>query len=433
MSRPRVVIVGGGFGGLTAAKSLRNSKVEIKLVDKTNHHLFQPLLYQVAMGGLSPADIAVPLRSILRNQANLDIVMDEVKGVNRETRLVELASGASLPYDYLILAPGTGPSYFGNDNWAQLAPGLKNLTDAMQIREHMLMSFENAARLRTVEERQQYLTFVVVGAGPTGVETSGAIAEIGRKTMAFDYRLQYKDEVKVYLIEASDRILSSYDPALSEAALQDLRKIGVQVLLNTRVEEVTADQVVASGRTINTVNVIWAAGNEASPVLRSLDTELDWNGRAIVRPDCSLPDDPTVFVIGDAAHFAVGEEGNTLPGVAQTAIQQAKYVAKIIAEQRSPDWRKPFVYTDLGSMATIGRAKAIVQVGKLHFTGFLAWLMWCFLHVAYLIGFRNRLRVMLEWIWFYFTFQPGARVIYWRAGSKVFDQIGEPAKKLPTP
>jgi NADH dehydrogenase len=366
----------------------------------------------------------VPIRTILRNQSNVDVLLDEVTAVDREKRVVHLKSGQNVPYSYLVLAPGAGPGYFGKNEWSRWAPGLKTLTDAMQIREHMLMSFEQAAHLPTVEERRRYLTFVVVGGGPTGVETAGAIAEIGRKTMAYDYRLQYKDEVKVYLIEAGDRILSSYHRDLSDTAAEDLRQIGVILLLNTRVERMEADRVWAGQREIETVNIIWAAGNEASPLLKTLNTALDRQGRAVVNPDCSLPNDPTVFVIGDAAHFQ-DAKGNTLPGVAQTAIQQAEYVAKVIAEQRSPEWRNPFVYFDKGNMATIGRARAIVEIGPVKVSGLIAWAMWCFLHVFYLIGFRNRLRVMLEWIWFYLTFQPGARVIYWRQGGKVFDRIGE--------
>jgi len=435
MSKPRVIIIGGGFGGLTTAQNLRNANVDITLIDRTNHHLFQPLLYQVALAALSPGDIASPIRGILRNQNNVNVVMEEVTAIDRERRVVRLRSGDFLPFDILVLAPGNAPSYFGHDNWAKRAPGLKSIDDALTIRQRILMSFEAASRCKTSAERAKYLTFAVVGGGPTGVECAGSIAEIGRQTMAYDYRLLAKDEIKVYLIESGPRVLGSYSQPSSERAQDDLRRLGVKVLPNTRVTAVEEDYIEAGDLRIETVNVIWAAGNKPSSLLKSLDSPTAPDGRMIVHTDCSLPTDPYIFVIGDAAAFKDERTGKLLPAVAQPAMQQGAYVANVIRRQLPRDWRKPFVYFDRGNMATIGRAKAILEKGNFRMAGLPAWLAWCFVHVAYLIGFRNRFRVMAEWMWYYITFRPGARLIYHATQAKRL-QEGLPAEALlppPTP
>ena len=409
-TRPRIVIVGGGFGGLAAAQGLAQAPVEIVLVDRTNHHLFQPLLYQVATAALSPGDIAWPLRTALRWQRNVRVVMDEVEAVDRTTHRVIVKGGPPIPFNRLILASGSCPSYFGHDGWAAHAPGLKTLPDALALRERLLRAFEQTDRRRWVAAAQP-LTFVIVGGGPTGVELAGALAEIGRKAMAPDFPALRWDDVHILLVEAGERILPGFYPSLSTKAAVALERMGVTVLLKTMVGDVRDSGVMVGDQFIESAHVIWAAGNRASPLTTCLACPLDAAGRALVQSDLSIPGDPWIFVIGDAAH-CVDKDGQPLPGLAPVAMQQGRYVASLIRRRQEPGQRRPFAYADRGQLATIGRAKAVAQLGPLRFSGLPAWLLWCLVHIFFLISVRNRFRVMSEWIWFYLTFKPGARLIY---------------------
>ena len=411
--KPRVVIIGGGFGGLTATQELRRAEVAITLIDRTNHHVFQPLLYQVATAALSPADIAAPLRATLRSQRNVRIVMEDVMTIDRQRRAVILSDETNLPFDYLIVAPGSRHFYFGKDDWETFAPGLKTLADALEIRDRLLLSFECAVQLPDTPAARKHLTYVVVGGGATGVEVAGALAEIARQAIVRDFPGIQPDDFRIILLEGEDRVLSAYPEELSDKAMQFLKELGVTVHLKTRVTDVTRDGVYAGKTLLETANVIWAAGNQASPLLRTLNVPLDAQRRVIVRPDLTIPEESRVFVIGDAA-CAYDARRHPLPGLAPVAMQQARYVARVIAQSIPQERRKPFVYRDWGSMTTIGRAKAIAQIGTLRFAGVTAWLLWSFVHIFFLIGFRNRLRVMSEWIWYYFTSKPGAQLIYWK-------------------
>ncbi len=412
-----VVIVGGGFGGLAAARALHNVPVDIVLIDRVNHHLFQPLLYQVATAALSPADIAWPLRTLFRSQANVRVILDDVVQVDRPARCVHLLHGEAISYGALILAPGSRHSYFGHPEWEADAPGLKTLPDALELRERMLMAFEKAERATDPSEVRKQLTFVIVGGGPTGVELAGALAEIGRRAMAPDFRILHEAEFRIILVEGAGRILEPFSPDLSHKAQTSLESLGVTLLLNRRVEEISSKGVRAGTEFIASAHVIWAAGNVASPLVKSLDVPLDSSGRAHVRPDLSLEGDPWVFVIGDAAHYPA-PAGRALPGLAAVAMQEGRYVAGLIRGEVPDGSRSPFVYNDRGTLATIGRAKAVAQLGPLSISGLPAWLAWCFVHIFFLIGFRHRMRVMFEWIWYYITFKPGARLIYWKDRQK---------------
>ena len=409
----QVVVIGGGFGGLTVVQELQGSNSQNILISRTNHHLFQPLLYQVATAALSPADIASPLRSILRFQKNVRVIMDEVTEINREDRRVILAEGDPIPYDFLVVAPGSSHSYFGREEWRRLAPGLKTLADALTIREHLIFSFEHADRLEDKQDRKKYLTFIIVGGGPTGVEIAGALAEIAKKVVIRDFRRLKSEELTILLLEGSDHLLSGFAPSQRAYAKRSLEKIGVDVRLNARVTDISDSGVYVGNNFIESVNLIWAAGNRASPLLETLKVQLDHQGRVMVQPDLSISGDPSVFVIGDAAAL-YDEHGKALPALAPVAMQQARYVAKIICSRIPPDARRPFLYHDKGTMATIGRAKAVAEVGQFRFSGLIAWLLWSFVHIFFLIGFRNRFRVMSEWIWYYFTYKPGAQLIYWK-------------------
>lgn len=405
INNKKVVIVGAGFGGLQVAKSLNNKNFDITLIDRNNHHLFQPLLYQVASSALSPGEIAAPIRSIFRFSKNVKVIMNEAISIDTYTQTIQLKD-SSINYDYLVLAPGARHSYFGNSHWEKHAPGLKELDDALKIRENIIDSFENAERSKSQQDRVRYLTFVIVGGGPTGVEMAGAIAEIGRKTLLPDYPLIDINEIKVILVEAGPRLLSAYPIQSSDYTKNALEKLGVEVLLNCRVTDITESSVVTNISTIETVNVVWAAGNEASPLLKTLNTPLDNMGRAYVNPFLNVPGNDNVFVIGDSAH-CVDSRGVEVPGIAPAAIQQAQFVAQIILRGKS----KHFRYRDKGMMATIGKAKAVSLIGRLRFQGLIAWLLWSFIHVFFLIDFRNRLFVMSEWIWFYLSNNSGARLI----------------------
>jgi NADH dehydrogenase len=407
---PHVVILGGGFAGLYAARGLKRAPVRVTLVDRRNHHLFQPMLYQVATAALNPSDIAAPIRSVLRDQANTEVVLGEVASVNTTGRIVALADGSEIHYDYLIVATGARHSYFGHHEWEPLAPGLKSLEDAVEIRQRVLLAFERAEREPDPVRRHAYLTFVIVGGGPTGVETAGAVAELRRYALRRDFRHIDPGEATVMLLEGGTRLLTSYPPNLSEKAKLDLRRLGVEVRTETLVTDIRPGSVVAAGWTIPTQTVIWAAGNVASPVLKSLDTPLDNAGRAIVEPDCSIPGHPEVFVLGDAALFDHHDAG-PLPGISPVAIQMGEYVARIIQGDLAGEPRRAFHYWDKGQLAVIGRGRAVADIWKLHFGGFLAWVIWTFVHIFFLIGFRNRILVMIQWAWSYLTYGRGARLI----------------------
>ncbi|MDP1836756.1 MAG: NAD(P)/FAD-dependent oxidoreductase [Chlamydiales bacterium] len=412
MGYPKVLILGGGFGGLKTARLLKDACMDIHLIDKTNHHLFQPLLYQVASASLAPRDIAVPIREILKRQKNITVLMNEAISIEKERNRVLLATQNYYYYDYLVVAVGASHSYFGKPEWEAFAPGLKTLPDALAMRKKILLAYERAEICDSYTDAEEYLNFVIVGGGPTGVELAGAIAEIAHKTLSKNFRKIDPSKTQVYLIEAASHILPSYPEDLSDKARKQLESMGVKVLLNTRVTDISTDHVeLSSHGTIKTHNVLWAAGNQASPLLQTLQVPLDRQGRVLVQPDLSVPDYPNVFVIGDAAHFN-DPSGQPLPGIAPVALQQAAFVAKIIEKKIPLDARKAFSYHDKGSMATIGKFKAIAMVGRWHFAGFLAWLIWCFIHVVYLIGFRNRILVMLEWAFWYLTEQRSSRLIY---------------------
>lgn len=411
MANTKVVILGGGFAGINAAKGLGNSKFDVWILDKTNHHLFQPLLYQVASAALSPGDIAVPIREILNPYENITVLMGEASSIDKENRQIVLRNGDRIGYEYLIVALGARHSYFGNDQWEAFAPGLKTLNDALKIRERILLSFEMAERCDSIMEAKKYLNFVIIGGGPTGVEMAGAIAEIAYETMLKDFRRIDTTKTKIYLIEGSSHILPVYPEKLSEKAQRYLEHFGVNVITGKRVTEITKEGVLVEGTFIPTENMLWAAGNQASPILKSLNIPLDRQGRAMVEPDLSIPGHPELFVIGDAA-CAMDKKGKPFPGLASVAIQQGRYVAQILRKRILKKDRPPFVYFDKGTMATIGKTKAIGMFGKVQFSGFIAWLAWCFVHILYLIGFRNRLVVLIQWLSSYFTSRRGARLIY---------------------
>lgn len=410
MRNPRVVIVGSGFGGLNAAKALKKAPVDLLIIDKSNHHLFQPLLYQVATAALSPGNIATPIREVLAKHANATVYLADIACINKNKKQVIAANGDAYSYDYLILAPGASHSYFGHPEWEELAPGLKNLTDAIKIRSRILLSYERAERCEDSSEAEKFMRFVIVGGGPTGVEMAGAIAEISHKSLVRNFRHIKPEQTHIYLVEGLGQVLPNFPKILADKAQKELEKLGVQVLLNTFVTNITPQGVYVGDHFFETSNVIWAAGNEASPLLKSLNTSLDKFGRALVNHDLSIPGHPEIFVIGDAA-CCHDKNGKTLPGIAPVAIQQGRYVAKLIKGQTPSEKRQAFVYFDKGMMATVGKAKAIVILGKLKLSGFIAWLMWCFIHVLYLITFSNRLLVMIQWFFLYLFNQRRIRLI----------------------
>jgi len=407
---PRVVILGGGFAGLYAARSLGDAPVQVTLIDRRNHHLFQPMLYQVATAALDPNSIASPIRSILRNLKNVEVLLGEATEVDPVGRTVRLNDGSQVGYDYLVVATGARHSYFGKDKWESLAPGLKSLEDAEEIRRRVLLAFERAERETDLNRRHAHLTFVVVGGGPTGVEVAGALAEMRSFALKRDFRHIDPREATVMLLEGGERILPSYPPHLSARAKAELRRLGVEVREQTLVTEIRHDSVLAAGWTIPTRTVVWAAGNVASPLTHSLGAPLDGQGRVLVEPDCSIAGHREVFVLGDAAAFRV-EGGQTLPGVCPVAIQMGHYAAQAIRADLADRPRKPFHYWDKGQLAVIGRGHAVADIGRLRFGGLMAWLAWIFVHIFFLIGFRNRVIVLFEWAWSYLTYQRGARLI----------------------
>ena len=412
-----VVIIGGGFGGLNVARSLKSSKVRVTLIDRCNYHLFQPLLYQVATGGLSPANIAAPLRAVLKNQKNTGVLLDEVTDIDPLKRRVILESGP-LRYQTLVIATGVRHCYFGHGEWPPQAPGLKTVDDATEIRGRILSAFESAEGETDEAAVARWLTFCVVGAGPTGVELAGAIGELGQHTLKRDYRHIDSSKARVVLLEGLDRVLPSYPPELSAKAQLELSRLGVTVRTSSQVTAIRPDSVtIRTGKVAEEIQcrtVLWAAGVEASPLgamlASAIDVETDRMGRLIVGSHCSLPGHPEIFVIGDLAHFHHKLE-QSLPGVAPVAIQQGRYVATVIKNRLSGKRTEPFRYKDRGSMATIGRAAAVADIGPLHFGGFLAWLAWLFVHLILLIGFENRLLVLTQWAWNYITRNRSARLI----------------------
>ena len=417
MEKVKILIVGGGFVGINAAKILSKSeKVQLTLIDKSNHHLFQPLLYQVAAAGLSPAEIAVPIRSLFTDRENTNIVQDKILKVDLSKNSVS-GSIKDYEYDYLILGAGSTHNYFGNEQWESRAPGLKTLSQATEIRRRIMTAFEKAEIEDDVEKRKNLLTFVVVGGGPTGVELAGAIGEMTRFTLARDFRKIDPTLTRIILVEAGSRILCSFDPSLSRLATRDLETLGVQVWTNSPVSELNNESILVGKELISSATVLWAAGTQASELGKSMSVELDGQGRVKVRNDLSLKGNPNVFVAGDQASF-VGKDGKTLPGTAPVAMQQGKFIAKTILRELDSIPRKSFQYLDKGQMATIGRKKAIVEVRGLKFGGFLAWLAWLFIHIFYLSGFKNRVIVLIQWGYSYFSFSRGARLIInrnWRS------------------
>jgi NADH:ubiquinone reductase (H+-translocating) len=416
-STHRVVIVGSGFGGLNAAKSLASADVKITLIDKSNHHTFQPLLYQVATAGLSPGEIAEPIRSILRKDKNIEVLMMEVTGFDLQRKVVQTVE-QEIPYDSLIVAAGASHAYFGHDEWRPLAPGLKTIEDAIEIRRRVLLAFELAERQAAAGVAVESLNFVVVGAGPTGVELAGTLAEICRHSLAHDFRLIDPRRTRIHLIEGGPHVLPAYPEDLSRSALEQLQRLGVEVQTSAMVTQIKPGAIYIGETRMNAAVILWAAGVAASSLGTKLGVPVDRAGRVLVQPDLSIPGHPEVFVIGDLAALN-DKSGKLLPGVAPVAILEGRYVAKVLRHEIEAgetsagklDRRKPFHYFDKGSLATIGRAAAIAQFGKIHISGFLAWLAWLFVHILFLIGFQNRVLVLTQWAWSYFTYERGARLI----------------------
>jgi NADH dehydrogenase len=408
---PRVVIVGAGFGGLWAAKALANAPVEVTIIDRENHHLFQPLLYQVATAALSPADVAAPIRGIVGAYRNITVMLGDVSGVDVAARAVSIAGGRRVPYDYLILATGARHAYFGHDDWEPFAPGLKRIEDATEIRRRILIAFERAENETDPDERRLLMNLLIVGGGPTGVELAGAIAELARRALAKDFRNIDPRDTRIILVEAGPRLLPSMPEDLSEEALQRLQRLGVEVRLGAAVTAVDASGVTIGRARLDARTVIWAAGVAASPAGQWIGAKCDRAGRIEINPDLTVPDHPEIFAIGDTA-LMFDAAGRPLPGVAPVAKQQGRYVGSLIKTRlHSAERIEPFSYRNYGNLATIGRKAAVIDFGWIRLRGFVAWLIWMVAHVYFLIGFRNRIIVALNWLWAYFTFQRGARLI----------------------
>jgi NADH:ubiquinone reductase (H+-translocating) len=405
---PRVAIVGGGFGGLSAAQALRRASVKVTLIDRRNHHLFQPLLYQVATAGLSPSDIATPIRRILRNQKNAEVLLAEARSIDLAEKMITLDKG-SLAYDYLIVATGARHSYFGHDEWTANAPGLKSIADALEIRRRVLSAFEEAERETDPVRRHPWLTFVIVGGGPTGVELAGALCEIARHALAKDFRRIDPTQASVILLEGSNRVLPPYAPDLSEKARKQLVALGVDVRTGKVVTSIDSNGVNIGDERINTHTVLWAAGVTGSRFGRALGVPLDRAGRVIVNPDLTIPEHPEVYVVGDLASLVV--DGVPVPGVAPAAMQEARHAANNLLRALRHEPGLPFRYQNKGSLATVGRSAAVAQLGKIKLSGPIAWLAWLFIHVMFLIGFRNRVVVVFQWAWSFLSYDRGARLI----------------------
>ena len=408
-NRPRVVVVGAGFGGLQAARNLAKLPVQITLIDRRNHHTFQPLLYQVATAGISPGEIAAPIRWILRSRKNVEVIMDEVVGFDLTRKIVQLPD-LEIPFDYLIVASGAQHSYFGHDEWEPLAPGLKTVEDALEIRRRVLLAFELAEKQVASGGPQAMLTFAIVGGGPTGVELAGTLAEIAHKVLQDEFRSIDPKRTRILLLEGGPRILPTYAPDLSQSAVHQLQRLGVEVRAPAMVTHIDPGAVWIGAERIPAAVILWAAGVAASSLGKKLGAPTDRPGRVMVNADLSIPHYPNVFVIGDLATLK-DEDGKPLPGVAPVALQEGRYVAKAVANDLQNLPRKPFHYFDKGSLATIGRAAAVAQFRKLHISGYFAWLAWLFVHIFFLIGFRNRIIVLIQWAWSYFTYERGARLI----------------------
>lgn len=407
--KPRVVIIGAGFGGLETARLLAKQPVQVTVIDRKNHHTFQPLLYQVATAGISPGEIAAPIRWILRGRKNVEVLLGEVVGFDLEQRRVKL-SDLEIPYDYLIVATGAGHSYFGHDEWEPMAPGLKTVEDALEIRRRVLLAFELAERQSIAKEPELPLNFVIVGAGPTGVELAGTLAEIARKSLREEFTAIDPKRTRIILLEGGPRVLPAYAPDLSASAVRQLEKLGVEVRASAMVTGIGPGEVWVGTERIPAAVILWAAGVAASPLGKKLGAPTDRSGRVLVNGDLSLPRHPEVFVIGDLASLK-DKHGNPLPGVAPVALQEGRAVAKTVVGDLRKEPRKDFHYVDKGSLATIGRAAAIAQFGKVHISGYFAWLAWLFVHIFFLIGFRNRVIVLIQWAWSYLTYERGARLI----------------------
>lgn len=423
----RVVVIGAGFAGLATIQGLRKARACISVIDRQNHHLFQPLLYQVATASLNPSDIAAPIRRIVRGQKNTEIQLADVTGVDVQRRAVTLADG-EVPYDYLVVAAGATHSYFGHPEWEEFAPGLKSVEDALEIRRRMLLAFEIAERETDEALRREWLTFVVVGGGPTGVELAGTLREVARMTLAKDFTHIDASTARVILVEGSPRVLPPYKPEMSESARKQLEAMGVEVRTGQQVTRIDAEGVMIGDERIVSRTVLWAAGVAASPLGRSLGVPLDRAGRVVIERDLTIPGHPEIYVIGDLAHLE--QDGAPVPGVAPAAAQMGKHAAKNILRSLEGKPRLPFKYVDKGSMATIGRGAAVAQVGRLKISGFIAWLMWMFVHVFFLVGFRNRVLVTLQWAWSYFSYDRGSRLITGRAEGPLVRGLTE--KRLPS-
>jgi len=413
--RPKVVIIGAGFGGLAAAQALGGTDLAVTVVDRLNYHLFQPLLYQVALAALSATDVAYPIRRILRHHTNIEVLLDEVRQIDLPLRRVRLADGIELAYDYLIVAAGAETSYFGHDDWAPVAPGLKDLEDAFEVRRRVLSALEAAERTDDPEEKRRLLTFVVVGGGPTGVELAGAIADLTREILHQDFRRVKPSETRVVLVEMADRILTPFAPKLSESARRQLEELRVEVRLGVRVERIDNDGVLVGGEVIHCRTVLWAAGVRPNPLAAALGAARDRAGRVLVEPDCTVPGHREVFVIGDMAALTPAGASAPLAGISPVAIQEGHAAARNILRAKAGMPPEPFRYFDKGFMATIGKARAVAQLGRLRMTGLLAWLSWVVVHLWYLVGFRNRLVVFLDWIWAYVISSHSARIISGRS------------------
>jgi NADH:ubiquinone reductase (H+-translocating) len=407
---PDIVIIGGGFAGLYTARGLKGVEADVTVVDQHNYHLFQPLLYQVATAGLNPSDIAAPIRSILRRQKNISVLLGTAETIDADAHTVLMKDGAKLTYDILVVATGATHSYFGHPEWEGNAPGLKTIDDALEIRRRVLLAFEAAERETDPAAQRAWLNFVIIGAGPTGVELAGALSEIARKSLVRDFRRIRPEQARIILIEGKDRVLPPYPPDLSAKARKQLDELGVEVMTSAIVTGVSAHEVRIGDTVIPTRTVLWGAGVQASPLARSLNVPLDRAGRVLVHPDLTIPGHPEIFVLGDLA--AVEQyDGTFVPGVAPAAIQAGQHTALNLERAVAGQPLRPFKYRDKGSLATIGRAAAVADFGRLRFGGFLAWMAWLLIHIFFLIGFRNRFLVITQWAWAYLTYQRGARLI----------------------
>ena len=426
----RVVVIGAGFGGLAAIRELRRAPVRLSVVDRRNHHLVQPLLYQVATAGLNPSDITGPIRRILRRQRNADVVLADVVDVDLDRKIVVLADG-ELPYDSLIVAAGATHSYFGHPEWEEFAPGLKSIEDALTIRRRVLLAFEIADREADEARRREWLTFAIVGGGPTGVELAGTLRDVARMTLARDFRHIDPASARVVLIEGSPHVLPSYVESLSESGRRQLEALGVEVRTGAMVTAIDAEGLSIGDERIRARTVLWAAGVAASPLGRALGAKLDKAGRVVVEPDLTVAGHPEVYVIGDLAR--IEQDGRPVPGVAPAAMQMGRHAARNLLRTLEGKPRAPFRYVDKGSLATIGRGAAVAQIGRFKFSGFLAWLSWLFIHILFLIGFRNRLFVMISWAWSYLSYDRGARLITNRIEGPLADDLAENRPPSPTP